>query len=58
MAHDESPNKRIEHDFGLAAPLRSAANPKRLIRDVRLCDEKNGMDQLLNWKKLEATTIK
>jgi hypothetical protein len=29
-------NKRIEHDFVLAAPLRSATNPKRLIQDVRL----------------------
>ena len=26
------PNNRIERDFGLAAPLRSAANPKRFIR--------------------------
>lgn len=27
-------NNRIERDFGLAAPLRSAANPKRLIQAV------------------------
>ena len=31
----ELPNNRIERDFVLAAPLRSAANPKRFIRDVR-----------------------
>lgn len=28
-------NKSVERDFGLAAPLRSAANPKRLTLDVR-----------------------
>ncbi len=31
----ENANNRIERDFGLAAPLRSAANPKRFIRGVR-----------------------
>ena len=28
------PNQSVERDFGLAAPLRSAANPKRLTLDV------------------------
>jgi len=27
-------NKSVERDFGLAAPLRSAANPKRLTLGV------------------------
>jgi len=29
-----------------------------VMQNVRLNDEKNGLGQLLNWKKLEATTIK
>jgi len=28
------PNQSVERDFGLAAPLRSAANPKRFIHHV------------------------
>jgi hypothetical protein len=29
------PNQSVERDLGLAGPLRSAANPKRLPLDVR-----------------------
>jgi hypothetical protein len=35
QARQRKLNNRIERDFGLAEPLRSAASPKRSIRDVR-----------------------
>jgi hypothetical protein len=34
LEKDGSANNRIERDFGLTAPLCSAANPKRFIRSV------------------------
>jgi len=43
------PNNRIERDFGLAAPLRSAANPKRFIRGNRL---HNGDTSLECWASM------
>jgi len=53
------PNIRIERDFGLAAPLRFAANPKRFIRGVRDNPEENGRAgalYILNSLKLNYQT--